>query len=96
MPPMQSRAYVIDDDESVRKAFERLLRSANLEVETFASVGEFFNGEPQGENACIVVDIRMPGSTGFDLQRELSSRGIGMPVKGMAADVERETCRERV
>jgi FixJ family two-component response regulator len=77
---MQSKAYVIDDDKSVRKAFERLLRSANLEVETFASVEEFINGEPEGENTCIVVDIRMPGLTGFDLQRELSSRGIRMPV----------------
>ena len=91
MPPMQSKAYVIDDDESVRKAFERLLRSANLEVETFASVDEFFNDEPQVGNACIVVDIRMPGLTGFDLQRELSSRGIGMPVIVISASDDAQT-----
>ena len=91
MPLMQSKAYVIDDDESVRKAFERLLRSANLEVETFASVEEFFNGEPQGENTCIVVDIRMPGLTGFDLQRELGSRGIGMPVIVISASDDAQT-----
>jgi FixJ family two-component response regulator len=91
MPPMQSKAYVIDDDESVRKAFERLLRSANLEVETFASVGDFFNGERQGEHACIVVDIRMPGSTGFDLQRELTSRGMRMPVIVISASDDAQT-----
>jgi FixJ family two-component response regulator len=91
MPPMQNKAYVIDDDESVRKAFERLLRSANLEVETFASVEEFFKGEREGENTCIVVDIRMPGLTGFDLQRELTSRGIGMPVIVISASDDAQT-----
>jgi FixJ family two-component response regulator len=94
MPPMQGTVYVIDDDESVRKAFERLLRSANLEVETFSSVEEFFNGEQQGENACIVVDIRMPGLTGFDFQRELTSRGIRMPVIVISASDDVQT-RER-
>ena len=88
---MQNKAYVIDDDESVRKAFERLLRSANLEVETFASVEEFFNGERRGENTCIVVDMRMPGLTGFDLQRELTSRGIRMPVIVISASDDAQT-----
>ena len=91
MPPMQSKAYVIDDDESVRKAFERLLRSANLEVETFASAEEFFSGERQGDNACVIVDMRMPGSTGFDLQRELASRGIRMPVIVISASDDTQT-----
>ena len=91
MPPMQSKAYVIDDDESVRKAFERLLRSANLEVETFASAEEFFSGERQGDNACVIVDMRMPGSTGFDLQRELASRGIRMPVIVISASDDAQT-----
>ena len=91
MPPMQNKAYVIDDDESVRKAFERLLRSANLEVETFASVEEFFKGEREGENTCIVVDIRMPGLTGFDLQRELTSREIRMPVIVISASDDAQT-----
>ena len=91
MPPMQNKAYVIDDDESVRKAFERLLRSANLEVETFASVEEFFKGEQEGENTCIVVDIRMPGLTGFDLQRELTSREIRMPVIVISASDDAQT-----
>lgn len=91
MPPMQNKAYVIDDDESVRKSFQRLLRSANLEVETFSSVEEFFSGQRQGDNACIIVDLRMPGSTGFDLQRELRSRGIRMPVIVISASDDVQT-----
>ncbi len=91
MHPMQSKAYVIDDDESVRKAFQRLLRSANIDVETFSSVEEFFSGELQGDNACVIVDIRMPGSTGFDLQRELTSRGIQMPVIVISASDDAQT-----
>ena len=91
MPPMQNKAYVIDDDESVRKAFERLLRSADIGVETFASVEEFFSGERYNTNACIIVDLRMPGSTGFDLQRELTSRGIQMPVIVISASDDAQT-----
>ena len=91
MPPQQSTVYVIDDDESVRKSFQRLLRSANIEVEIFSSVEEFFSGQRQGDNACIIVDLRMPGSTGFDLQRELASRGIRMPVIVISASDDAQT-----
>jgi len=91
MSPLQSTVYVIDDDESVRKSFERLLRSANLEVEAFASVDEFLGDKRHNTNACIIVDLRMPGSTGFDLQRELRSRGIRMPVIVISASDDAET-----
>ena len=53
--------YVIDDDESVRKALKRLLRSADLDVETFSSAEEFLSKSREGQNACILIDIRMPG-----------------------------------
>jgi len=72
--------YVIDDDESVRTAFARLLRSADLKVETFSSADEFLSNPKQKENGCILVDMRMPGSTGFDLQQKLVARGIRLPV----------------
>lgn len=91
MPPMQSKAYVIDDDESIRRSFERLLRSANLKVETFASPAEFFSDERHDTNACIIVDLRMPGSSGFDLQRELASRGIQIPVIVISASDDAQT-----
>lgn len=91
MASEQSIIYVIDDDESVRRAFERLLRSADLKVETFASAEEFLRGERQGENACIVVDIRMPGLTGFDLQQNMATRGIQIPVIVISASDDAQT-----
>jgi FixJ family two-component response regulator len=94
MPPQQSTVYVIDDDESVRKAFERLLRSANLEVETFSSVEEFLGIERQSDTACVIVDIRMPGLTGFNLQEKLASYGIRIPVIVISASDDVQT-RER-
>ena len=89
--------YVIDDDASVRKAFGRLLRSADLDAETFSSAEEFLSNPRQKENACIIIDIRMPGLSGVDLQERLSSEGIRIPVIVISAsdDVEiREHARE--
>jgi len=83
--------YVIDDDESVRRGLKRLLRSADLEVETFSSGEEFLSSPRQGENACIVIDVRMPGLTGFDLQQKLFSQGIGMPVIVISASDDTQT-----
>ncbi len=90
--------YVIDDDESVRKALKRLFRSVDLNVETFPSAEEFLGVPRQERNACILIDIRMPGLTGFDLQQRLMSQGIGIPVIVISAsdDVQtRERAREQ-
>ncbi len=89
--------YVIDDDESVRKAFKRLLRSVNLEVETFASAEEFLRSQKADKNSCIIIDIRMPGLTGFDLQRRLMAQGSRIPVIVISASEDaqvREQARE--
>jgi FixJ family two-component response regulator len=80
MTEKQHTVYVIDDDASVRRAFDRLLRSAGLLVKTFPSVNDFFRGPREVESACILMDIRMPGATGFDLQLELAERGVRIPV----------------
>jgi len=88
---------VIDDDESVRKALKRLFRSADLDVETFSSAEEFLSSSREGQNACILIDIRMPGLTGFDLQKRLLSQGVQIPVIVISAsdDVQtREHARE--
>ena len=79
MAETPSLVYVIDDDESVRRSFGRLLRSAGLKGETFASAEEFFSEPKQLENSCILVDIRMPGTTGFDFQQKLAERGMRIP-----------------
>ena len=94
MAKERSLIYVIDDDASVRKAFGRLLRSANLDAETFSSAEEFLSSPKQKENACIIIDIRMPGLSGFDLQQRLSSEGIKIPVIVISASDDVET-RER-
>ena len=72
--------YVIDDDESIRRAFSRLFRSADIAAETFPGPEEFLAGARQEENACIIADLHMPGSTGFDLEKELANRGLKIPV----------------
>ena len=86
--------HVIDDDNSVRRSFGRLFRSADFDVETFSSPEEFLSGPRQKENACILIDIRMSGSTGFDLQRNLASHGTQTPVIVVSASDDAQT-RER-
>lgn len=83
--------YLIDDDASVRKAFGRLLRSANLDAETFSSAEEFLSSPKQEENACIIIDIQMPGLTGFDLLERLVKKGIRFPVIAVSAHDDAET-----
>jgi FixJ family two-component response regulator len=77
--------YLIDEDESVRRALTRLLRSADLDVGTFSSAEEFLCNPRQGQDACILIDIQMPGLTGFDLQKRLLLQGIRIPVIAISA-----------
>jgi FixJ family two-component response regulator len=72
--------FIVDDDLSVRRSTERLVRSAGFNVQSFASAGEFLkNPRPEGP-ACLVLDVRMPGLNGMDLQRELNQSGIRIPI----------------
>ncbi len=72
--------FVVDDDLSVRRSTERLIRSAGLKVQSFASAREFLkNPQPEGP-ACLVLDVRMPGLSGIELQRELVQSGIHLPI----------------
>jgi FixJ family two-component response regulator len=71
--------FVVDDDPSVRRSIERLIQSIGLEVQTFQSAREFLQrARPEGP-ACLVLDVRLPGLSGLDLQRELTNRGIQLP-----------------
>ena len=72
--------FVVDDDPSVRRSIERLIQSIGLEVQTFQSAREFLQrARPEGP-ACLVLDVRLPGLSGLDLQRELTNRGIQLPI----------------
>jgi RNA polymerase sigma factor (sigma-70 family) len=64
--------FIVDDDESVRKALERLVTSVGLKVETLSSANDFLKHDPYDGPACLVLDIRMPGLSGLDLQAELA------------------------
>lgn len=72
--------FVVDDDLSVRRSTERLIRSAGLEVETFTSARDFLKHPRPERPGCLVLDVRMPGLNGMDLQRELTKSGIQIPI----------------
>ena len=73
--------FIVDDDSSVRKGLERLIKSTGLKVETFASAEEFLQRKPyRGGPSCLVLDVRMPGLSGVDLQKELIQKGISLPI----------------
>jgi|SRR5262245_5274417 len=82
---------VVDDDASVRKALQRLLRSAEYDVEVFASAAEALAGKRLGEAGCVVLDIRMPGISGLDLQRQLAGRYPRLPVVVITGHADEET-----
>jgi FixJ family two-component response regulator len=80
MTEVEPTVVIVDDDLSARRSTERLIRSAGLNVQTFASAREFLdNWRPAGP-ACLVLDVRMPGLSGMDLQRELTQSGIHIPI----------------
>jgi len=66
------RVFVVDDDASVRKSLTRLIASAGYEVEAFASAREFLDREPYAGPGCLVLDVRMPGLSGLDVQEALA------------------------
>jgi len=72
--------YVVDDDASFRKAVSRLLRSAGLLVETLASAEEFLERPAEDRPSCLVLDVRMPGSSGMDLQTALQEARRDIPI----------------
>ena len=80
MTKIDSIVYVIDDDPSVREAITSLIRSVEMRVETFGSAKEFMASKRPDAPGCLVLDVRMPGVSGFDLQRELADAGISIPI----------------
>ena len=76
----RAKVFVVDDDASVRKALCRLLRAAGYGVEAFADAASFLAQAPPPPPACLVLDIRMPVTTGLELQRAISETDHGLPV----------------
>ena len=72
--------YVIDDDEAVRDSMGMLLESADLGYECFASADDFLAQYDDSRRGCLVLDIRMPGTTGLELQQKLGAEGSTLPI----------------
>jgi FixJ family two-component response regulator len=80
MPDADPTVLVIDDDPDVRASVGRLLRSLGLEVHLFVSIADFLGSEPPDGPTCLVLDVRLPGQSGLDLQRELAAANRELPV----------------
>jgi FixJ family two-component response regulator len=87
----RATVIIVDDDPSVRRSLRRLLGAAGYEVSTFASAEEFLGIGDIDSPACLVVDVRMPGKTGFDLKEILVARGIDVPVIFISGHDDPET-----
>jgi FixJ family two-component response regulator len=78
--PVEAVVFVVDDDPAVREALCSLIRSVGLNAEAFASAQDFLNSPRPDAAACLVLDVRMPGLSGLDLQRELAGSGERIPI----------------
>ncbi len=72
--------FVVEDDPALRDALQRLMRSVGLRAQTFGSAQEFLSSQRPDAPACLVLDVRLPGLSGLDLQRELAKAGIELPI----------------
>jgi len=86
--------HIIDDDESIRRALARLVRSIGMEARTFHSPKEFLDQEDLNDVCCMVVDVQLPGMSGLDLYERMASTGRDVPVIFITAHPN-ETSRAR-
>ena len=80
MSEADAMIFVVDDDASMREALQRLLRSVGLQVTPFASAREFLQHRGADGPGCLVLDVRLPGLSGLDLQHELAAAQLDLPI----------------
>jgi FixJ family two-component response regulator len=80
MADANSTVLVVDDDPTLRESVGRLLRSLGLEAQLFASIADFLDSDPPDGPACLVLDVRLPGQSGLDFQRELAAANRELPI----------------
>jgi len=85
--------YIVDDEESVRKGFSLLLRSAGMAHRAFSSAEQFLAELDPQKQGCVLLDITMPRLTGLDLQKELKKLGLNLPVIAISARDDADTSR---
>jgi FixJ family two-component response regulator len=91
----ESTIAIIDDDESVRNALRRLLRSAGWKAVTFATAEEFLQIPVEPVPLCLILDVHLPGISGLDLKKQLNAAGRNIPVVFITA-YDNEQIREQV
>lgn len=82
---------IVDDDDSIRKATKRLIQSVGLRVEDFASAEEFLSSGRPKDSACLILDVRLPGMSGLELQSELATSEVTVPIIFITAHGDNET-----
>jgi len=87
-----SVVFVVDDDESLRRSLERLLRATDHHVESFSSAAAFLARPDPGVPSCLVLDIRMPNLTGLDVQLAVNEAGRALPIIFMTGFADVESC----
>lgn len=90
----ESVVYIVDDDPSVRKSLNWLLESASYQTHSFASAEEFLNGYDPQKPGCLLLDMRMPGSTGLQLQSKLEEKKIKVPIIFISGHVDVRSASE--
>lgn len=76
----QQKVFVIDDDAATREAIDSILRSVGYRVQLFASGKEFLDVLDESFDGCIVLDVRLPGPSGLEIQRRLADKGVDLPI----------------
>jgi len=80
VPHADASVAVIDDDVDFRESLGRLLRSVGLQPRLFASIAEFLESESPDSSNCLVLDVRLPGQSGLDFQRDLAAANVSLPI----------------
>lgn len=88
------RISIIDDDASIREALKSLMRSVKFDVETFASAEDFLVSERLDDTSCLILDVYLPGMSGFELQSRLNSEQRAIPIIFITAHAD-EVSRQR-
>jgi FixJ family two-component response regulator len=80
MKSSDNRVYIVEDDPSMRNALKNLLRSVGLEAQLFPSAQEFLDADRPDVPSCLILDVRLPGTSGLDLQKELIASNTHLPI----------------
>ena len=91
---VSGRISIVDDDASIREALRSLMRSVQLNADTFGSAEEFLASEHVNDTACLILDLYLPGMNGFELQNHLNKAGRRIPIIFITAHAD-EASREK-